>query len=168
MGTTLTNEPRIETRPAQPYVGMRRTITMDTWPEVADRIPELFVWLSGKGIPPQGPPFIRLTVIDMARELQVEAGVPVDEGAFGEDPVFVGVLPAGRYLSYTHVGHPDELVDVTTAVFDWAATQGLEFDSSDAEDGEHWASRLVVTITNPAEEPDMSKWASGLLFKLAD
>jgi hypothetical protein len=64
-------------RPDQPYVAVRRTITMQTFPEIADRLPGLFGWLAERGIAPAGPPFFRYLVIDMERELDVEAGVPV-------------------------------------------------------------------------------------------
>jgi hypothetical protein len=168
MTTNLTGEPQIKIRDPQTYVGMRRTITMQTFPEIADRIPELFTWLVGKKTAAVGPPFLRLNVIDMAADLEVEAGVPVAEGVFDENPVFVGVLPAGRYLSYVHVGHPEGTVDAVAAVFAWAQAQGLVFDRFDAADGQHWAARLEVLLTNPAEEPDMTKWATDLQFKLAD
>ena len=38
------------------------------------RFPELFGWLAGNGIAVGGPPFIRYLVIDMAAELEIEAG----------------------------------------------------------------------------------------------
>jgi hypothetical protein len=68
----------------------------------------------------------------------------------------------------THVGHPDELLEATRTLLDWAASQGLKWDVAPSADGERWACRLESYLTNPAEEPDMSKWVTQLAFRLAD
>jgi effector-binding domain-containing protein len=168
MAADATIRPMITERDAQSYAGMRRTITMSTFPEISDRIPELFTWLDGKGVAAAGPPFLRLTVIDMDRTIEAEAGVPVATDVFSEDPVFGGVLPAGRYVDYTHVGHPDGLIDATAAVLAWAEAAGLTFDRRATPDGDAWGCRLIVLLTNPAEEPDPERWQTQLLLRLAD
>jgi effector-binding domain-containing protein len=86
----------------------------------------------------------------------------------GDDLVVAGVLPAGRYATVTHTGHPSELVKVTGALLDWAAEQGLTWDVSPSKDGDRWGARLEFYLTDPAEEPDMSKWQTQLAFRLAD
>ena len=168
MPTELRHAPEIIERDAEPYAGIRRAVTMDRFHELADRIPELFDWLAAKAIEPAGAPFFRLNVIDMARELQCEAGVPFFGDAPDDPPVFIGELPAGRYVSYTHTGHVDELIDVTAGVLGWADDHGLIWDMTPAPDGDHWGSRLIVNLTDPDDEPDMSKWHTTLLFRLAD
>jgi hypothetical protein len=115
-------------------------------------------WLSMRGIEPAGAPFLKYNIIDMGRQLEIEAGVPVAAVVGGEGPVFAGVLPAGRYATVTHVGHPAKLVDVTTALLNWAAEQGLAWDMSENAEGDRWGCRLEVYNTNPAEEPDPDKW----------
>jgi effector-binding domain-containing protein len=155
-------------RPAQPYVAIRRTITMETFLEIADRLPELFGWLGERGVAPAGPPFFRYLVIDMERELDVEAGVPVAAPVDGDGEVLAGVLPAGRYAATTHVGHPDELIAVTGAFQEEAAAQGLTFDTAETERGTRWGCRLELLLTNPAEQPDMNKWETRLAFLLAN
>jgi effector-binding domain-containing protein len=154
--------------PAQPYVAVRRTITMQTFPEIADRLPGLFGWLAERGIAPAGPPFFRYLVIDMERELDVEAGVPVATPVDGDGDVLAGELPAGRYATTTHVGHPDELIAVTGAFLAEAAARGLTFDATETERGTRWGCRLELLLTNPAEQPDMNKWETTLAFRLAD
>jgi effector-binding domain-containing protein len=72
----------------------------------------------------------------MARQLEVENGVPVAAPAGGEGEVISGVLPAGRYATVTHVGHPSELFEATKALLDWAAGQGLTWDMSPGETGD--------------------------------
>jgi effector-binding domain-containing protein len=158
----------IEERPAQPYVAIGRTITMQTFPEIADRLPGLFGWLAERGVAPAGPPFFRYLVIDMERELDVEAGVPVAAPVDGEGEVLAGSLPAGRYAATTHVGHPDELVAVTGAFLDEAAAQGLRFDAAETDRGTRWGCRLELLLTNPAEQPDMNKWETKLAVRLAN
>lgn len=38
---------------------------------------------------------------------------------------------------------------------------------SPSDSGERWGCRLEIYLTDPNEEPDMSKWATQLMFKLA-
>lgn len=66
------------------------------------------------------------------------------------------------------MGHPSELVGATRALLDWTAAQGLTWDMSPGEAGERWGSRLEIHLTDPSQEPDMSKWETQLAFRLAD
>ena len=160
--------PEIVTRAEQPYVAIRGHVTMAEIGAFAGRTGEVFGWLGARGLAPAGPPFLKYNVIDMMRQLEIEAGVPVGAAADGDGEVISGVLPAGRYATVTHVGHPSELMGVTKALLDWAAGQGLAWDVSPDADGERWGSRLEIWLTDPAEEPDMSKWVTQLAFRLAD
>jgi predicted transcriptional regulator YdeE len=163
-----TVQPAIVERAAQPYVAFRETATMQTMDQPARRFPVLFGWLGAQGIAPAGAPFYKYDVIDMARELIVEAGVPVASEPEVPAEMVAGVLPGGRYVSVTHVGHPDQLVDVVRAMLVWADEQGLTWDKTDTPDGEAWGCRLEIYETNPQEEPDMNKWETELAFRLAD
>ncbi|WKU02531.1 hypothetical protein [Micromonospora sp. HUAS LYJ1] len=91
--------PVIEQLATQPYLGIRRTVTMETIGDAAAALADLTAWVTARGITPAGPDFLRYHVIDMARELEVEAGVPVPAGTqlTVEAPPGTGVLPAGRY-----------------------------------------------------------------------
>jgi effector-binding domain-containing protein len=161
-------QPTIVQRAEQPYVGRRETVTMTEFARVADHLPGMFGWLGQRGAPIAGPPFFRYRVIDMADVLVVEAGIPVGGPVDVEAPVFTDVLPAGRYATVTHIGHPDELMAVTGRLLGWAQDQGLVWDMTLTPTGEQWAARLEVLMTNPAEEPDLHKWETVLLFKLAE
>jgi effector-binding domain-containing protein len=160
--------PRIVERAEQPYVAVSGRVTMQTIGAIADRLPEVFGWLGARGIEPAGAPFLRYDLIDMERQLEVEAGVPVAATAAADGEVQAGVLPAGRYATVTHVGQFDGLVAATAALLDWAAEQGLAWDVTDTPEGQRWGCRLEVYETNPAEQPDPSKWETVLLFRLAD
>ncbi len=119
-------------------------------------------------VTPAGPPFFRYNVIDMERKLDMEAGVAVAAAVDGDDVVTPGVLPAGRYATVTYVGHPQGLVIATRDLLDWGAGQGLRWDTAPGAHGEQWGSRLEFYLTDPNEEPDMSKWRTQLAFRLAD
>jgi effector-binding domain-containing protein len=161
-------QPTIVQRDEQPYVGRRETISMAEFARVADHLPTMFDWLGERGVAIAGPPFFRYKVIDMSAELVVEAGIPVTGPVDVEAPSFVDVLPAGRYATVTHIGHPDELMAVTAKLLDWAREQGLAWDVTQTPEGEVWGSRLEISVTNPMEEPDMHKWETILMFRLAD
>jgi effector-binding domain-containing protein len=154
--------------PEQPFVGVTKTVTMTTIPEIADEIPGLIAWVLDHGYAPSGAPFLRYLVIDMARELVMQAGVPVASPVETAGDVEAGELPGGRYATTTHVGHPDELEGVTRRFLQWADGEGLRFDVRPSDHGDVWAGRIEWYETNPAEQPDMSQWVTRLTFKLAD
>lgn len=161
-------EPTVVQRAEQTYLGRRETITMTEFARVADHLPTMFAGLAERGVPLAGAPFFRYKVIDMAAEMVVEAGIPIAGPVDVEAPDFIDVLPAGRYATVTHIGHPDELMGVTARLLDWAQDHGLSWDVTQTPTGEVWGCRLEMLMTNPAEQPDMHKWETVLLFKLAD
>ncbi len=65
--------PEIMQRTAQPYAGISAWVTMAAVESVADRIPEIFGWLGGRGVAPAGPPFFRYSMMDLERQLLVES-----------------------------------------------------------------------------------------------
>jgi effector-binding domain-containing protein len=167
-GSPGSGTPQIVTRPEQPCVGIRGQVAMAEIAAFAARFGELFAWLGSHGLVPAGPPFFRYYVVDMERELDMEAGVPVTATADGDDTVTSGVLPGGRYATVTHVGHPMGLMLATKELLDWGAAQGLKWDVSPGAQGEQWGCRLENYLTDPGQEPDMSKWETQLAFRLAD
>ncbi|MEU4558189.1 GyrI-like domain-containing protein [Actinoplanes sp. NPDC023936] len=161
-------EPTIVQRPEQPYLGRRESIIMTDFARVADHLPTMFADLASRGVPVAGAPFFRYREIDMAAEMVVEAGIPVAGPVEVDGPGFAGTLPAGRYVTVAHVGHPDELMAVTARLLGWAQDRGLTWDMTPTPTGEVWGCRLEMLMTNPAEQPDMHQWETVLLFKLAD
>ena len=159
-------QPQIVDRLETPYLGVRRSITMEQFDQVADRIPEIMAFLGERHIAPAGPPFFRYNVIDMEGELDVEVGVPLADPIGGHDEMNPGILPAGRYATLTHVGHPDQLIDVTAQLLAWGESQSFDWDV-DAS-GRRWGARLEFHLTDPTEQPDMNQWATELAVRLAD
>ncbi|HVV23608.1 MAG TPA: GyrI-like domain-containing protein [Pseudonocardiaceae bacterium] len=156
-------EPEITERSEQPYVAITATVTMDTLaPTLVPLMPEVFAWLGERGVAPAGPPFWKYDVVDMEHELVVQVGVAVASAVAGDERVTAGVLPAGRYATVVHVGHPDELARATGDLLAWADRNGLKWDS----DGPRWGCRLEEYLTDPAEVPDMTQWETRLAFRL--
>lgn len=160
--------PVVAERQSQPYVAIKAQATMQTMDQILPPLmPQVFAWLGERGIPPAGPPFWKYNVIDMMRLLEVEVGVPVAAPAEGDDRVLAGVLPAGRYATLRYTGHPDGLIDVVASLREWASQEGLSWDMTNTPDGERWAARLEIYETDPAVEPDMTKWTTLLAFRLS-
>lgn len=163
------NEPEIVQRAEQPYLAIKATVTMETIGTVLPSLhPEMFAWLDAHGVRPAGAPFSKYNAIDMQRELEIEAGVPVAEAVAGDERVQPGVLPAGNYAETVHTGHPASLVDATAALLDWAAKRGLVWDVSVTPQGQRWGCRLEIYETDPRVEPDLDKWETRLAFRLAE
>jgi effector-binding domain-containing protein len=161
--------PEIESRAGQPYVAIRTQVTHQMLGTVVPPLnQEVFAWLGQQGVAPAGPPFWKYNVVDMASNLEVEAGAPVARPLAGNGRVVEGVLPAGRYVTLRHVGAPETLAGATASLLDWAAAKGLAFDMSPSPEGERWGCRLEIYLTDPRDEPDMSKWETRLAFRLAD
>jgi effector-binding domain-containing protein len=100
----------------------------------------------------------------MDAELELETGVPVASPVEGKGEVRAGVLPAGRYATVGHTGHPDTLVTATRDLLDWASERGLEWDT----DGRTWGCRLEEYLSDPEEVPGMRNWQTRLAFRLHD
>ena len=170
--TPVTTVPTVIERPAQPYVGTTRTVTMTSIGLIADRLPEILNLLLAQGQPPTGTPFLRyLAIRDDMSELEIEAGWPVGQDVDlppDSTGLHAGELPAGRYVTVTHHGHPDGLLDVTAGLLAWADERGLAWDATPAGDIARWGCRLESYLTDPAVEPDLNSWETALAFRLAD
>ncbi|GAA3146829.1 effector-binding domain-containing protein [Kribbella aluminosa] len=146
----------------RPYVALRGTVPMDGIAAFADRLREVIDWLAAREIAPNDAPFFKYDVVDMDRGLTMEIGFPVDDVHSGEGEIVTGVLPAGRYVTATHHGHPDGLLGATRDLLAWGDEQGVAWDA----DGDIWAARLEVYRSDPREVPDMDDWVTDLQFKL--
>jgi effector-binding domain-containing protein len=168
MSESPTNDISIVEQDAQPYVAVTGHVTMQTFSELADRLPGVFGWLDAHGTAPAGPPFFRYRVIDMANEMVIEAGVPMAGPVAPEGDLTVDELPSGRYVTRTYIGPPEDLVEVTAGLLRWAEDRGLVFEARPSEAGEVWGCRLEWLEYNPAEQPDRRTWQTRLAFRLAD
>ena len=164
----MVTEPKLEERPAQPYVARRTQVTLQELGTVIPQLhSEVYAWLRQQGIAPAGAPFIRYRVINMMAELDIELGVPVASSVAGDERICADVLPAGRYatLIYTDVARG---IEANAALLKWGAQQGLVWDMWTAENGDRWGARLESYLTDPQEEPDPTKWETAVAIRLAD
>jgi len=160
--------PRIAERGAQPYVALRRVVTIPFGPVIDVTLPALFQWLDAHGVEPVGPPFFKYNLIDMAGELEIDFGVPTAALLEGPADVVAGMLPAGRYVTLTHHGHYDGLVEATGALLAWAAGQGLELDQEGTARGDRFAGRFEVYPSDPRDVPNPDDWETEIWIKLKD
>lgn len=163
----MLSQPKVVERPVQPYVGILSRVTMDGIAGAVDEsYPRLFEWLNHKMLEPAAAPFIKYNVIDMARELEIECGVPIDDLAERTDGIIAGLLPQGRYAMLTHTGPYDELVAANGALLEWIAGQGLVMDVEDTDRGDRFGCRLEIYETDPATQADSAKWVTEVAIRL--
>jgi len=169
----MTKTPEIHEQTEQHYVSLHHTVSMDGFSAVIDSgYRELFAWLDAHGVVPASAPIIRYDRIDMANTMDIELAVPISaadaSGLQDDERVKIGSLPAGRYATLHHVGPYDGLIASNAALQEWAASNDVVFDVTRSADGEHWAGRIEVYTTNPAEESDPSKLEVEISYRLAD
>ena len=171
----MEHEPKIESRAEQPYVGIAAKAGNEAEVRGAvDRsFPELFGWFASHGIDPAGPPFIRyLELSHEGQPLRFELGVPTEAGPDADGPVQAGTLPAGRYLTYLHVGpytHAEvpDLHDARSLVAAWAAREGVTLESAATPRGTAFEANVEHYRTDASREPDWSRWETELAVLIA-
>lgn len=160
--------PRIETRPAQPCV--RITVTGIRQPDIGTRLPallpELFGWLAARGVAPAGAPFFRYVTMGQGEGMTVDVGVPVAAGVAGDERVQPDALPAGRYAVLTHVGDFANVHAANVALHEWLQAHRLA--AAPVDGRESPGAHLESYLSDPATEPDPSKWVTEVAIRLQD
>lgn len=166
---TRSETPTVVERPKLPYAAIQRRVTMAEMGQVLPPLNgQVLGWLRAQGASAATAPFWRYRMIDMATTLLIDVGVGTTELLDSDHEVKTGDLPAGRYATVRHTGHPDSLLQATADLLDWAQSEGLEFDHCPTADGDAWGCRLEIYQTDPSEEPDLNVWVTDLAFRLAD
>lgn len=155
--------PRMEQRSAQPYAGIRVSVTPSEMPTALPPLTaEVVTWLTARGVSPGGPEFWRYLVIDMSARLTVEVGFPVPQVLKGDGRVVTGALPGGSYAVTTYHGNPHGLTQATADLLRWAEGAGVTWDKHPEGTGEAWESR--IEWYQSLEEPDRDAWDTELAF----
>jgi len=157
--------PTVVTRPEIPTVGIRVVTPFRGMLGVRDDLlAEVCGWAEQCDLDVVGYGFLRLHVIDMRGEMDIEVGLVTRERIECAGRVRAGVLPAGRYatLAYEGVG-----TAANRALIEWAAASGLDFDRRDVPEGDRFACRYEAYLTDPTTEPRKKRWKIELAFKLA-
>lgn len=157
----MLSEPRIVTRPAEPYAAIRLTVEQ---PEISQKapplIPEIIGWVRKNGRQ-AGPVFFNYTRMDGLRT-DMEVGAPTEGQLKGDGRVATGTLPAGRYLWATYTGHYSGLYAAHEELHRWSREQNLLPDMGERQ------TLLEIYETDPEGEPDPGKWVTHIAFKLPD
>jgi hypothetical protein len=172
--------PRIEHRDERRTLGIRRRVPFRGMLAERDRmLAELVAWFARTGGEPDGPFFLRLHTVDMAGEMDIEVGAFV-AGAGVESSIAgtstssasspstssgepsVGAMPAGDYAVLTYRNHS---LRANRLLLEWAQQQGTELDVTPSTDGDRWAGRFEIYLTDPRTEPRKTQWTTQLAFR---
>ena len=164
-----TTTPKVDERQNVPYMGIRTQARLEELGSgLVPRLHgEVMDYLQQQGAAPNGAPFMRFHVINMADKMDIELGWPVAQALPSNGRVKAGVLPAGRYASLIYTGIMNG-VPANKALLDWGAEQGLVWDTYASDQGDGFGSRFESFLTDPADEPDISKWETEVAIRLAD
>ena len=165
----MTNEPVAGICAEQPYVSIPLEVTLKEWGRANALVEEIFAWLEDKGVQPSGAPFYRYFVIgDTDKNFKLEVGVPITSPMFGDERVITGTIPAGKYATLVHYGHPDHISNSFTVLEEWAKEHEVEWDNQMEGDKEVWGGRFEYYLTDPAVEPDLEKWSTEIAYKIKE
>lgn len=159
----IVDGPRVEARVETPTLGIRETVPFRTMLADRDRLlAELIAWLKAHDVEPTGPFFLRLHVVDMTGLMDIEVGVESD-AATTDRRVKSAVIPAGRYalLEYRSTSLP-----ANRLLLKWMRDEGLEVNSRRSSEGEAFAARCEIYITDPRTERRKKSWVVQLAFLL--
>jgi DNA gyrase inhibitor GyrI len=161
----------IQERPALPYLGIPLTARLSEFgaPDGPNAmIPRVYQWLADHAVVPQGGPLYVYRHVGAPDEpVDLTVAVPVAEPVKPSHGLVFGSLPAGTYVVGRHVGAPDRIPASHSEVQKWAAANGHLLDVLRDDHGALWTGHAEHFLTDPAEEPDASKWITELLFKTA-
>lgn len=153
--------PAVEARPVQHYLGIRTVTPFRGMLAVRDQLlAELFDWLDRHELEMQNA-FLRLNVVDMQGPMDLEVGATLPTPAQGDGRVQPGLLPAGRYATLTYRDHA---IRANRELIEWAADNGIALDREDAPEGDRFACRYELYVTDPRTEPRKTRWTVQLNF----
>ena len=165
----MTTSPRIETRAEQPYIAIRSAELLSEWGKVNALIAEVLDVMGANQLAPDGPLFYRyLVATDPEQPFVVEVGFPTGRFVPCAGRAHPGTIPAGRYATLRHAGHPDKLRDSFAVLERWIAEQGQAADNEMTDGHCRWAGRFEFYLTDPERQPDPNMWEIDLAWKLRD
>lgn len=153
--------PRIEHREAVPTLGIRIVTPFRGMLATRDRLlDEVFSWVEDHELHVDGPFFLRLHVVDMAGDMDIEVGV-LGLTAVGDERVRPGTAPAGDYALLAYRGSSLQANRMLQA---WVGETERHF-ATDTPSGA-WAGRFEILRTDPRLERRKTAWTVELAFLL--
>ena len=171
MAQLVTVEPRIVTRSAVTYAGIRERLNRN---ELGDVVPRLLGELSDvlrrQHIAPAGPPLVRYLMVDYnTSDVEIEVGFPVTVSVLPPDGrVQLGTIPAGRYATAMHHGAYASLIDTTAALFEWGKRTHRTWDVTEHSKITRWGARVECYELGPPAEQDPANWRTEIAIRLAE
>ena len=164
-GVEILEGPAVVTRPERHTAGIRTVTPFRGMLAVRDKLlAELFERLDPAGVA-YGPAFLRLHVVDMDGDMDIEVGAVTEQPIAGDDRVRPGVLPAGRYATLVYVNHARR---ANGLLIDWVRAEGLPFDVVTGPSGDEFGCRYEAYRTDPRAERMKTKWRIELAIRLSD
>jgi len=162
----IVEPPRVEERPAIPYVGIRVTTPFRGMLAVRDRLlAEARAGIKEADIETVGFGFLRLHVIDMDGPMDLEAGYFTAGPAPLVHPrLRIGSMPAGDYATMKYQDHARR---ANQALQDWTRDNDLVLDRRTVSEGDDFACRYEAFWTDPAVEARKTRWTIELSILLA-
>src|SRR5690606_15035427 len=124
-------------------------------------IGEVAAWLNQQGVEPMGPPIIRYhtcpSIMKPDALLDVTIGWQTTAALKGNGRIIADTLPAGRYATLIFTG-VENGVEGNRALIEWAAEQGIRWDSWDDEIGDAFGGRVEFMLDGPNDDPNSSNW----------
>jgi len=153
--------PRIEHRKAVPTLGIRLVTPFRGMLGTRDRLlDELFSWLEDHELQGEGPFYLRLHVVDMAADMEIEVGV-MGVAADGDERVRPGTIPAGDYALLVYRGSS---LQANRMLLGWVDASDRRFDADQTTGA--WAGRFEILRTDPRLERRKTAWTTELAFLL--
>lgn len=148
------SEPKLVTKPPQPYAAMLLTLRQ---PDIAGVAPPLIAdviaWITARGGSVTGAPFFNYVTFFPDGTMQMQVGMPTANVLPGDDRISTGTLPGGTFASLTATAPYHELHDANMQLDHWAKTNGHALDGT--VEGENFvgANRLEIYRSDPGEDP---------------
>jgi hypothetical protein len=141
---------KVTRKPAIPTLGIRLVTPFAGMLKIRDTLlKELYKWLDQHAVTAYHSFFLRLHVIDMKGQMDLEVGVTLDRAHEGDARVRPGALPAGNYVTLTYREHD---LRANALLQNWAADQGIAFDKTPSPAGDIWNCRYEAYVTDPRSE----------------
>lgn len=159
-------DPKIYHREETPTIGIRITTPFKGMFAQVDKLrKELKKWFEIQELIPQGPPFLRYHLIDMAGDMEIEYGFCLAQPLASDGRVTADVLPAGRYVSLIYSGSG---LQGNKALIQYIHDHNLPVDRWDDPKGDGFRCRYEMYLTDLKIEPRKTKWDIEVAIKLKD
>ncbi len=117
---------------------------------------KLMAYIAAHQVQMTGPPYSSWYSWDTSKPMVFDAGVPVAGPAAGEGPIIAGEIKAGKVICAPSYGSYDKTGALYTAMEKYMAIKKIN------AIGAPWE----VYYTDPASEPDTSKWLTYIYFRI--